>query len=516
MGCSPAKFVNKPKPRRQSLLNIPNNPIKINQINSTIKKFLVLEEKDDPFKFYDNLEFIKQGKYGSIFKVQHKKNKNIRIMKIVNLTGDNEDTITREDLMNQIELLKNLSHPNTIQLYEYFSYNHKIYMLYEYCPGGDLFEYITKTNYLNESQCKEIIQQVLSALKYCHSKHVIHYDLCPEHLVILGTSSFWIKIIDFGAFNLLGSKKTILTSGFKMMTNPYFCPPENIPTEKADIWSTGVLMYFILSGVLPFNGKTIDEIRKNIVSNEAIVDTKAEPWCNVSETAITFMNKLLTKNLEQRPTASDALEDEWFAHMRENNANRICSSEAFKKVVFNIKSYSNDNKIKEGLVYFIMHHLVKNDALDVIRRCFECFDSNNDGMISKDELIAGLVKLSTETQAKIDAEIIFQNLNLRGNCIKYDDFIKASIDKDELITDKNLKYIFELMDKDKSGKISKVELKDFFLTNNQNCHFSNNSSLKEQKTKEDDIFSQFIGEMDSNGDGMLNFGEFKKLMYTCK
>ena len=275
-------------------------------------------------------------------------------------------------------------------------------------------------------------------------------------------------------------------------------------------------MYFILSGVLPFNGKTIDEIRKNIVSNEAIVDTKAEPWCNVSETAITFMNKLLTKNLEQRPTASDALEDEWFAHMRENNANRICSSEAFKKVVFNIKSYSNDNKIKEGLVYFIMHHLVKNDALDVIRRCFECFDSNNDGLISKDELIAGLVKLSTETQAKIDAEIIFQNLNLRGNCIKYDDFIKASIDKDELITDKNLKYIFELMDKDKSGKISKVELKDFFLTNNKNCHFSNNSSLKEQKTKEDDIFSQFIGEMDSNGDGMLNFGEFKKLMYTCK
>ena len=84
MGCAPTKFVHKPKQRRQSLLNIPNNPININPVNSNIKKFFVLEENDDPFKIYDNLEFIKQGKYGSIFKVQHKKNKNIRIMKVIN------------------------------------------------------------------------------------------------------------------------------------------------------------------------------------------------------------------------------------------------------------------------------------------------------------------------------------------------------------------------------------------------------------------------------------------------
>ena len=131
MGCAPTKFVHKPKQRRQSLLNIPNNPININPVNSNIKKFFVLEENDDPFKIYDNLEFIKQGKYGSIFKVQHKKNKNIRIMKVINLVRDN-DNLTKEDLINQIELLKNLSHPNIIQLYEYFTYQQKIYMVYEY------------------------------------------------------------------------------------------------------------------------------------------------------------------------------------------------------------------------------------------------------------------------------------------------------------------------------------------------------------------------------------------------
>ena len=352
MGCAPTKFVHKPKQRRQSLLNIPNNPININPVNSNIKKFFVLEENDDPFKIYDNLEFIKQGKYGSIFKVQHKKNKNIRIMKVINLVRDN-DNLTKEDLINQIELLKNLSHPNIIQLYEYFTYQQKIYMVYEYCQGGDLFEYISKLTYLQESQCKEIIQQVLSALKYCHTKHVIHYDLCPEHLVILGGASTWVKIIDFGAFNLLGSKKTILTSGFKLMTNPYFCPPENIPSEKADIWSTGVLTYFILSGTLPFNGKNLPEIRSEILNS--FPDMKSnEPWSSISDTAKNFICRLLAKDMEGRPTAGEALEDEWFAYTRENNSNKIFNSEAYKKVMNNIKNYSNDNKLKEGLVYFII------------------------------------------------------------------------------------------------------------------------------------------------------------------
>lgn len=514
MGCAPTKFVHKPKQRRQSLLNIPNNPININPVNSNIKKFFVLEENDDPFKIYNNLEFIKQGKYGSIFKVQHKKNKNIRIMKVINLVRDN-DNLTKEDLINQIELLKNLSHPNIIQLYEYFTYQQKIYMVYEYCQGGDLFEYISKLTYLQESQCKEIIQQVLSALKYCHTKHVIHYDLCPEHLVILGGASTWVKIIDFGAFNLLGSKKTILTSGFKLMTNPYFCPPENIPSEKADIWSTGVLTYFILSGTLPFNGKNLPEIRSEILNS--FPDMKSnEPWSSISDTAKNFICRLLAKDMEGRPTAGEALEDEWFAYTRENNSNKIFNSEAYKKVMNNIKNYSNDNKLKEGLVYFILHHFTKTEALDVLRKCFECLDNDNDGLISKDELIQGLAKLSNESQAKLEAEMIFSNLNVRDNYINYEDFLKGSIDKDELITDKNLKLIFGLMDKDKSGKISKVELKDFFLTNNKTNRVSNICSLKEQKTTENDIFSQFIAEMDANGDGMLNFTEFKKLMNTCK
>lgn len=511
MGCSPIGKVQPIRYRRASLLELKDNPIQPSgQTNGKLsKEVLIIEKKDDVFQVYDTLEFIKEGKYGTMYKVQHKKNKNIRLMKLLYFDKMKEDDITKIDLINQIELLKNLSHPNIIQLYEIFNNRDKIYMIYEYCQEGNLFEYICKSNTFNEGKCQEILQQLLIALKYCHNRGVIHSDLCPEHIVIMNYSNhLWVKIIDFGAFNLLSYSKQILTRGFKNASNPYFVCPEATLSEKSDIWSVGVIMYFLLSGLLPFKGENVDELKLNIV-NSTSIDFTAEIWNCVSQTAKLLIEKLLNKNSNDRPSADEALKDDFLSSINTKYSNNIYSSQAFQNVIDNIRKVNHDCKIKEGLIGFIVHHLLKNDDINVIRQCFKILDTDNDGLLSKEELIEGLKNVMTKTEAEAEASNIFHNLDVKNDaCIKYEDFIKASISKDELISDRNLKTVFAMMDKEKTGKISKENLKLFFINNN----FSSKESIE---TKDDDLFTKFISEMDLNGDGFLNFNEFKRLMCKC-
>lgn len=513
MGCSPIGKVPVPikRDRRASLLELKENPIQPStKANDKLsKEVLCIEDNDDPFEVYDTLEFIKEGRYGTMYKVKHKKNKTIRLMKLLYFDKMQANDITKVDLINQIELLKNLCHPNIIQLNEVFNYRDKIYMIYEYCQEGNLFEYICKSNTFNEIKCQEILQQILIALKYCHNRGVIHSDLCPEHIVIMNYSNtLWVKIIDFGAFNLLSYSKQVLTRGFKNASNPYFVCPETTLSEKSDIWSVGVIMYFLLSGLLPFKGETVDELKLNIVNSKAI-DFSAEVWNCVSPAAKSLIEKLLNKNNNNRPSADEALEDVFFSEINTKYSHNIYSSQAFQNIIDNIRKVNHESKIKEGLIGFIVHHLLKNDDINVIRQCFKILDKDNDGLLSKEELIEGLKNVMTKTEAEDEANNIFRNLDVSStDCIKYEDFIKASINKDDLICDRNLKMVFAMMDREKTGKISKNNLKLFFI--------NNNFSLKESiETIDDDIFMKFISEMDLNGDGSLNFNEFKKLMGKC-
>lgn len=527
MGCSPVKItVTKKQGRRQSVLDLPNNPIALHPVKSNIKGFLVLEEKEDPMNIYNNLEFLKQTKHGSIFKVQHKRNKNIRLMKTIQLSEEEEHSFTKEDLINQTELLRNFNHPNIIRLFEIFSFNHKIYMIYEFCPRGDLLEFITKNSFLSEQQCKDIIHQVLCALNYCNIRGVTHNDLCPEHLVIMRSNSIsmWIKIIDFGAFNLIGKGKKVLTSGFKNCSNFLFSPIDEVPSDKGDIWSVGVIAYFIMTGELPFYAKTWEDLRHVIQSTKGKIKFEGSAWNFITPTARNFIQLLLQLNSDERPSASEALKHPWFEGLQDNN-DKFMNSEGFKKVIKNLKNNSSKNKIKDGLVFFVLYQVAKSEDMDLLRKSFCCLDLDNDGMISREELKEGLEKISSKEQAEEDTELIFSNSdNKEDNYIKYEDFIKSSINKDEILTDKNLKLVFELMDKEHKGIISKSDLKEFFLANDnfetKNCTNNNvievEGSLGQAETKEDDIFAQFISEVDKNNDGFVNFVEFKKLMVTCK
>ena len=505
MGCSPTLKVD-------VKIDMRNN-YEIDKLNNIKKDILIPQENDDPLLFYSIIEFIKHSKHSTVYKVKHIKSSEIRIMKIYE---ENSSNITKTDIKNQINILKTLSHPQIIKLYEVYYFSNKVYLIYEYCPDGNLFEYITKMGKLNENKTRQIIHQIITALNYCHLNKIILCNLSPEHIVVqnkTNKNSLWVKIIDFGAFNLIEKnnnnskiKNNIISYGYKRVSNLCVIPPEDDLSEKTDIWSCGVIMYFLLSGDYPFKGKNSYEIKQEINNfNSRKINFEGEIWNEISIDGINFLKKLLELNPFNRPNTKVLLEDIWIKKYNDFNE-KIYTSNAFKNAIKNAKNYQNKNQIKNWLMSFIIHNFIKIEDLDSLRKCFLILDKDADGKITKDDLLFALKKNMNDNEAENDSNLIINNIKSYDGNINYDDFIKSTMNIKDLLNDKNLTLIFKLIDKEKKGKVSKDDIKNFFCNHN---NYNGNEDF--YNFDGHDIFLDFVNKLDINGDGKLNLKEFKQL-----
>jgi len=129
-------------------------------------------------------------------KCYHKDTKAVRAVKIMR-----KDKITRSEqvrLRYEIDILKNLDHPNILRLFEVFEDKRNIYLVTEYCNGGELFDEIIKRQRFEEKDAAPIMKQLLSSINYCHNKKVCHRDLKPENILLDSNDKNTIKVIDFG------------------------------------------------------------------------------------------------------------------------------------------------------------------------------------------------------------------------------------------------------------------------------------------------------------------------------
>ena len=177
-----------------------------------------------------------------------------------------KDLIIEENLVQNIKtelnLMKTIKHPYIVQLYEILSSAQKIIFVMEYVEGGDLFDEIKRgeNERLGEEKSRYYFQQIITALEYCHNKNIIHRDLKPEN-ILFDQKENRIKISDFGLATILKEKDEKL-SDFCGTTN-YIAPEIIKETGKifssggysgqpADIWSSGVILYNMVSGENPF------------------------------------------------------------------------------------------------------------------------------------------------------------------------------------------------------------------------------------------------------------------------
>lgn len=156
-------------------------------------------------------------------------------------------------------MLKKLSHPNIIEIYELFEDDAQFYLVTELCRGNDLFEDIAKGAF-TEKSAAQVMREILLAINHCHSEQVGHRDLKPENILIEeGTRR--VKVIDFGTAEAFDPAKGL--EG--IIGTPYYIAPEVLAENrhydlKCDIWSLGVILFILVTGQPPFNGASDEEI----------------------------------------------------------------------------------------------------------------------------------------------------------------------------------------------------------------------------------------------------------------
>ena len=462
------------------------------------------EGTGDLYGSYELLNYIGKGGFGRVYKVRHKLSNQFRAMKIIKCKAENPHSNSLE-ILKQINILKTLDHPNIIKIYEFYSTNKYVYIINELCTGGELFNKIVEVKHFTESTACYIMRQLLSAVAYCHDKGVIHRDLKPENILIENSEEkdkefFHIKIIDFGTCEILKKKKLTEQIG-----TSFYIAPEVLKdgyNEKCDLWSCGVILYILLCGSPPFYGKSEKEIFQKILDGN--ISFKHKIWSKVSDEAKNLVVKLLQVDPSKRISAAEALEDIWFKNnINIKIINDVQNQTNFNMFIQNISEFCAEQKLQQATLTFLVHNFAPKEELNELKKIFFALDKNGDGKISKEEFVTGLtnIDINFNLGLKEDESIdgLIKNMDSDNNgYITFEEFLMASINKEKILTEKNLKMAFDVFDRDKSGGISHNELKYILGEYNPNAR--------------EYLWKKMIQQIDLNKDGQISYEEFHKMM----
>jgi calcium-dependent protein kinase len=278
---------------------------------------------------------------------------------------------------------------------------------------------------------------------------------------------------------------------------PYYIAPEVLEgnyDEKCDVWSCGVILYIMLCGYPPFNGETDDEILQAV--KKGTFDFPKEEWGTVSQDAKDLINKMLTYEPTKRVSALDCLSQSWFVKHKEKALN---DKKVAKSALANMKKFKKDRKLEQATIGFIVNQFISKDERKELAKQFAEWDSNGDGVLSKEEIVNGYKKAyGTVDENEIDN--MMKSVDTDGNgVIDYNEFLACAVNRDKIMSKENLELAFKAFDTDGSGKISVDELMDIF------CKGDKSHANKQ-------VFEKMVKDADENGDGEISFSEFKTIM----
>jgi calcium-dependent protein kinase len=476
---------------------------------------LIWENRGFQKNKYKRGNLLGKGAFGNVYESKNPIFDNKIAMKIIdknkiNINDINNDIQNeeKEDMKSEINILKKLSHPNIVRIFEFYETDNYFYLITEFCKGGELSNYINK-NILSEAQLCVIFYQVFSGLIYLHENHIIHGDLKPQNILISSienNSEFkekyaWIKIIDFGTAKIF--KKTIL-KGEDIVGTLYYIAPEVFSfnsdkyDEKSDIWSVGIILYKALTKKYPFIGNSDEETIHYILEGEH----DQGPLINYSGELQDLIKNLLMKDPNKRPSAKEALNHPWF---KKFNGRRLFSD--FKKdemtqFLNNLYNFSY-SKILQLVIAFLVHNLPETESVQKILKLFRYFNESGNCELTKEELKKGLKEFKTEKDFEEKLDKIFEELDGDKNgTIEFEEFLRGCIDKNEILNDKYINYAFKFLDKEDKKSLSPEQIISAFFV--------------EENEESKKILNNLLDSNDYDKNGRINFDEFKNLIYSIE
>jgi len=476
------EFEEKKEIKPEAPKDISNMKIKANN--------LVMERHQSPWQFYEELEEIGSGMYGVVKKVRLKTNPEIiRAMKII----PEENVLQGEgaSLIDEIEILKNLEHPNIMKIYECFvDENNNYYIVSELCDQGHLLSKMEKLGKMDQIVVKYLMDQIFNAVAYLHSKNILHGDIKLENVLlnkitkrggrrftninldfnsneeltedinknfgkrktsnksnnyIKDMMNYEIKLIDFGCskYFVRRNKKKKKLRG--IIGTSIYCSPEvvdNLYDERSDEWSCGVLMYILLSGVPPFFGDTEEEIFEKI--KKCKYDFTPAPFKKVSKNCKDLIRRLLEPKKQYRIKANEALRHPFFTESFDPN-----SAMTEDKDLNVLKNFINPlkycSKFHEAIAVFLCVNYLPPDEEKTLKTVFRYLDKDGKGIITKEIMKKSLEEIGIDISDE-DLQKVFDDIDEDGSSfIEYQEFIRNTCDIKKLINEPNLKNVFHVI-----------------------------------------------------------------------
>jgi len=273
--------------------------------NFTSEYQLFKKEKKDTLSAYTIIKDLGEGTFGKVKLASHNHTKEKVAIKILekNKILDESD---RERVSREIQILKILRHPNITQLYEILEDESNLFLITEYAPNGELFDYIVANQRIRDVEASKFFQQIIDGIEYIHKLNVVHRDLKPENLLL--DENYNIKIVDFGLSNLYRENELLKTA----CGSPCYAAPEMIAGRKysglqVDIWSSGVILYALLCGYLPFDDNDTQILYRKIMRGEYHIPSFVSP------DASDLIKKILNIHPGRRYTIEQIKAHPWFS-----------------------------------------------------------------------------------------------------------------------------------------------------------------------------------------------------------
>lgn len=244
---------------------------------------------------------VGSGSYASVYKVMWKRFPNKLFAAKVFHMHDSNDYALYNSYMNEVDALRKITHSNIIKLHGYFKTENNLYLIMNFCSGGDLHTYVRKNGPLEGDTFNMIAKQVIEAVKECHNKKYVHRDIKPSNLLIDDEGK--VILADFGLARYHEDGKplhriegSIILLPLEVLTHQYFDP------KKAEIWSLGITLYYLATGVYPWDAETPEDMVDQMLRHGLAFPKE------ISKDIQKLIESILINDPEQRPTIESIFE----------------------------------------------------------------------------------------------------------------------------------------------------------------------------------------------------------------
>lgn len=484
-------ILNKKKKRLQDLVQ---NPPVGGEKDFELDK-MAEPTSENILKLYKFGKIVGEGYSGCVRKCYLIKDESQKFaVKIMNSTQGSSKELMY--FTNELNILRNIEHPNVIRYYESYQDAKHYYHIQEYCNGGTLRQMFNDKSRVGDLLLiRHVFHQAVSAVKYLHSHGICHRDIKLENFIVKNKKAArpTIKLIDFG-FSKSYRKRKMKT----MLGTPHYMSPEVIIDKdygpECDNWSLGVMLYIMLVGTVPFDGHTKIELVQNMKNQNL---TYPDELVQKHPEVVRLVQGLLEFDPKQRLSLDNCLLSPWF----ENQYLYYIDTgleQLTKDMLMTLLVFEQKNKFQKVLRNLFAKMFLDSEELQHLTNIFRMVDFSEDGEISVEELHFFVRQMLGDRVGEHDMKKVFLNINLvESNSITYLCFVTACASEQFFQNQEYRKVFFDWIDSEGDGFITSNKLMSCFKRLGFKC------TMEEVE--------QGLKEFDRYGDGKLTFFLFNSM-----